>query len=251
MWSSGEGQPAWGSSPPPCEGAAAPGGALRALDSTAWPLSWDGPSVCGGNLSLPWLPRSVTPHDVVHPHDASSWAASRYVAACSHPDQHRHSRIGQDRGMRIVSLLPSATEIVYAPPIGLPLLESAGRFEPGELISVRLGLGQPGGGEQRGRCGPPPGGRWPASPACRGWPNSPRVDTVVLEIQSQQRRPGWVQILHRDTLRGTQYHVSTAGRPAPSPSGMPPPGEARAVPSSAQADDCHVRHVDEDQSQWH
>jgi hypothetical protein len=34
----------------------------------------------------------------------------------------------------------------HAAPIGLPLLEGAGWFEPGELVGVGLGLDQPGGG---------------------------------------------------------------------------------------------------------
>ena len=38
----------------------------------------------------------------------------------------------------------------HAAPVGLSLLEGAGRFQPGELLSVGLGLGQPGGGEGRG-----------------------------------------------------------------------------------------------------
>jgi hypothetical protein len=37
----------------------------------------------------------------------------------------------------------------HAATIGLPLREGARRFEPGELLGVRLGLGQPGGGGDR------------------------------------------------------------------------------------------------------
>jgi hypothetical protein len=41
---------------------------------------------------------------------------------------------------------PIADGSQHAAPVGLSLLEGARRFQPGQLLSVRLGLGQPGGG---------------------------------------------------------------------------------------------------------
>jgi hypothetical protein len=41
---------------------------------------------------------------------------------------------------------PIADGSQHGTPVGLSLLEGARRFQPGQLLSVRLGLGQPGGG---------------------------------------------------------------------------------------------------------
>jgi hypothetical protein len=71
------------------------------------------------------------------PWPSRSTRRRRLPSSCSGKDEGAAQQPGVDGGQ-------------HAAPVGLSLLEGAGRFQPGELLSVGLGLGQPGGGEGRG-----------------------------------------------------------------------------------------------------
>src|SRR4029453_13366634 len=78
----------------------------------------------------------------------------------------------------------------HAVPVGLSLRERAGRFQPGELLSIRFAIGQPGragGGEGGGGAGAVSGGKGARGGTRAGGP-PPTHDWVKTERPPDCRR---------------------------------------------------------------